>query len=77
MLSPLTAEDAAPESRISKTELCAIFVLCLISQSVFSVLRGQTRSCRSQEPGLCLSLLGLCGKQQPLVEQEDGWRGLI
>lgn len=39
---PLSTEDAAAKSRISKTELCAIFMLCLISQGVFSVLRGQT-----------------------------------
>lgn len=48
-----------------KTELCAIFMLCLISQSM---LRGQTMSCRSLEAGVCLSLLSSCGRQQPSVE---------
>lgn len=34
-----TTEDAAPESWISKTELCAIFMVCLISQGVLGVLQ--------------------------------------
>lgn len=42
LFSLLTTQDAASESRISKTELCAMLMWCLISQSVFSVLRGQT-----------------------------------
>lgn len=76
LLSPLSTEDAAPKSRISKTELSTIFVV-LDQLGCAQCSQGPNMSCRSWVPGMCLSLLGLCERQQPLVEQEDGWHGLI